>query len=69
MLLLLICSSAYLRASTLKRDDGGRVTSMLDAHKGGFRGMAWKLARIGERLSPHVSLACLGMAFTLLFLR
>lgn len=69
VLLLLICSSAYVRASTLRRDAEGRVTSYLDAHKGGLRGTAWKLARIGERCSPYISVACVGMAFALLFLR
>ena len=69
VLLLLVCSSAYVRASTLRRDADGRVTSYLDAHKGGLRGSAWKLARVGERLSPYVAVACCAMAFTLLFLR
>lgn len=30
------------------------------------RGIWWKFARIGERLSPLISLACLGMAVSLL---
>ena len=32
-----------------------------------FRGLFWKFARVGERLSPWVALACLGMAFSILF--
>ncbi|KAI3656036.1 hypothetical protein MP638_000934, partial [Amoeboaphelidium occidentale] len=27
----------------------------------------WKFARIGERLSPYVSLCCIGMGMKLLF--
>lgn len=30
-------------------------------------GVFWKCARIGERKSPYVGLACVAMAFTILF--
>ena len=32
-----------------------------------FRGMFWKMARIGERLSPWVSLGCFCMGFAVVF--
>lgn len=67
VILLFICAAAYTRAYTLKRGEDGRPTSMLDRHKGGFRGFAWKAARVGERLSPWVAGACLFMAITLIF--
>ena len=66
ILLLFICTAAYTRAYTLKRGDDGRPTSMLDRHKGGFRGFAWKAARVGERLSPYVAAACVFMAASLI---
>ena len=33
-----------------------------------FPGVFWKAARVGERLSPYVSLCCVAMGLTLLFL-
>ncbi len=66
VLLLLICSCAFLRAWSLKRDASGAETSMLDGDKKGLRGLAWKFARIGERLSPYVAFACIAMAFEIL---
>lgn len=44
-----------------------RAPSMLEAHKTGARGVFWKAARIGERLSPWVGAACFAMAFSVLF--
>ena len=41
--------------------------SWLDSHKVGFRGLLWKCARIGERLSPWVSLSLLAMGIHILF--
>jgi len=35
----------------------------------GFRGIAWKAARVGERLSPYVGAACVIMAFHILFIK
>jgi hypothetical protein len=40
----------------------------MDRNKTGILGTFWKFARIGERLSPYVALACIGMAFHTLFL-
>ncbi|KAL9646676.1 hypothetical protein ABK040_001099 [Willaertia magna] len=56
--LLLICTCAYVHAYK---------ASWLDNNKHGLRGIFYKSARIGERLSPWVSLACIGMAVRLLF--
>ncbi|KAI8617584.1 hypothetical protein BC830DRAFT_1062318 [Chytriomyces sp. MP71] len=53
ILLLLICTSTYIRA---------QFPTLLDKNKHGFLGAFWKLARIGERLSPYVALACIVMA-------
>jgi hypothetical protein len=64
VILLIICTSAYLRAWTLKRGADGELQSWLEAggkHLGGVRGMAWKAARIGERLSPYVAVSCVVM--------
>ena len=67
VLLLLICVCAYIRDSTKRRDpQTGQWTSALDGHKHDLRGLPWKLARIGERLSPWVAVACVAMAIHLL---
>ncbi|KAL7020416.1 hypothetical protein ACKWTF_011521 [Chironomus riparius] len=58
VILLLICTCAYLRSL---------FPSLLDRNKTGMLGTFWKLARIGERKSPYVSVACLLMAVTILF--
>lgn len=56
VLLLTVCTCAYIKL---------RFPSFISARTG-FRGIWWKFARIGERLSPLISLACLGMAVSLL---
>lgn len=53
VLVLLICTSTYIHALW---------PSVLDRNKTGVLGVFWKCARIGERLSPWVSLCCLTMA-------
>ncbi|GFQ75475.1 protein kish-A [Trichonephila clavipes] len=58
VVLLLICTCAYIRAL---------APSLLDRNKEGFLGIFWKCARIGERKSPYVSICCIAMAFTILF--
>ena len=57
--LLLVCTCAYVRSLW---------PSLIDRQKTGILGTFWKCARIGERLSPYVALACLGMAFHTLFI-
>uniref|UniRef100_A0A8C1CKN0 Protein kish-A n=1 Tax=Cyprinus carpio carpio TaxID=630221 RepID=A0A8C1CKN0_CYPCA len=58
VILLLICTCAYIRAL---------APSLLDKNKTGFLGIFWKCARIGERKSPYVACCCIIMAFTILF--
>ncbi|OMP83382.1 Protein kish-A [Diplodia seriata] len=38
----------------------------MDRNKDGVFGIFWKFARVGERLSPYVSLCCVVMAVSLL---
>ncbi|KAK3320773.1 hypothetical protein B0T19DRAFT_361032, partial [Cercophora scortea] len=53
VILLLICTSTYLHQL---------MPAILDRNKEGVRGIFWKCARIGERLSPYISLCCVLMA-------
>lgn len=57
VLLLLICTCTYARST---------APGLVDRNKEGFLGLAWKGARIGERLSPYVALACVVMAGSIL---
>ncbi|QDS76345.1 hypothetical protein FKW77_002864 [Venturia effusa] len=57
-ILLLICTSTYIHSI---------VPGFMDRNKDGLFGIFWKCARIGERLSPYVSLACIGMAISVFF--
>ncbi|KAI8062670.1 transmembrane protein 167 precursor [Gongronella butleri] len=57
VILLLICTCTYVRA---------QAPSLIDRNKTGPLGLFWKAARIGERLSPYVSLACFIMALSIL---
>ncbi|KAF9143261.1 hypothetical protein BGX30_000944 [Mortierella sp. GBA39] len=56
VILLMICTCTYVQSQT----------SLLDRNKTGVLGIFWKAARIGERLSPYVSLACICMGVSLL---
>ncbi|CAO3649743.1 unnamed protein product [Cunninghamella echinulata] len=58
VILLLICTCTYVRA---------QAPSLVDCNKTGVLGLFWKAARIGERLSPYVSLACILMAISIMF--
>uniref|UniRef100_A0A665TB81 Protein kish n=1 Tax=Echeneis naucrates TaxID=173247 RepID=A0A665TB81_ECHNA len=60
VILLLICTCAYVRAL---------APSLLDKNKTGILGIFWKCARIGERKSPWVACCCVIMAFSILFLQ
>ncbi|KAL3280022.1 hypothetical protein HHI36_017530 [Cryptolaemus montrouzieri] len=60
VLLLVICTCAYLRAL---------FPSLMDRNKVGISGTLWKCARIGERKSPWVAASCVLMAMSLLFFR
>ncbi|KAG0146780.1 hypothetical protein CROQUDRAFT_62476 [Cronartium quercuum f. sp. fusiforme G11] len=57
VILLIICTCTYLRAT---------APSLIDRNKNGFFGLFWKFARIGERLSPYVAMACIAMAGVIL---
>ncbi|KZT55563.1 DUF1242-domain-containing protein [Calocera cornea HHB12733] len=57
VILLLICTCTYVRAV---------MPRVIDSNKSGFLGVFWMSARIGERLSPYVALACVVMAVTTL---
>ncbi|KAG9258092.1 uncharacterized protein F5Z01DRAFT_645059 [Emericellopsis atlantica] len=53
VILLLICTSAYVHSF---------FPGIMDRNKDGITGIFWKCARIGERLSPYISICCLLMA-------
>ncbi|KAK9796689.1 hypothetical protein WJX73_000591 [Symbiochloris irregularis] len=57
VVLLTICTCAYIKY---------QAPYLLNDRRG-FRGLFWKAARIGERLSPWVAIACFSMGFTTLF--
>ncbi|KAH9917717.1 uncharacterized protein B0H18DRAFT_1087007 [Fomitopsis serialis] len=57
VILLMICTCTYVRAVAPR---------LIDRNKEGFLGLFWMSARVGERLSPWVSMACIAMAVTLL---
>ncbi|PHH70505.1 hypothetical protein CDD80_5954 [Ophiocordyceps camponoti-rufipedis] len=57
VLLLLTCTSAYIHQI---------IPRILDSHKDGPLGIIWKFARVGERMSPYISLACVFMAVSML---
>ncbi|CAF4550371.1 unnamed protein product, partial [Rotaria sp. Silwood2] len=60
VILLLICTCIYIHDFHSK---------LLNRYKTGFRGTFWKFARIGQRQSQYVSIFCLGMALSVLFLQ
>lgn len=57
VILLLICTCAYVRALQPR---------LLDRNKAGFLGIFWKAARVGERLSPYIALCCVAMGVSVL---
>mmetsp|Transcript_6159 Transcript_6159/g.12906 ORF Transcript_6159/g.12906 Transcript_6159/m.12906 type:complete len:81 (+) Transcript_6159:211-453(+) len=68
VLLLLICSCAYIREMRPTIFDPIVEPGNIVKHSG-FLGMLWKLSRIGERLSPYVSVCCAMMALHIIFLQ
>ncbi|OCL01428.1 S-adenosylmethionine-dependent methyltransferase [Glonium stellatum] len=56
VILLLICTSSYAHYV---------FPGIMDRNKDGVFGIFWKCARIGERLSPYVSLCCVLMAISI----
>jgi len=57
VIILMICTCTYVRAV---------APGIVDRNKQGFLGLFWMSARIGERLSPYVAMACIAMAVTIL---
>ncbi|KAG1850529.1 hypothetical protein C8R48DRAFT_377896 [Suillus tomentosus] len=57
VILLMICTCTYVRAVAPR---------LVDRNKAGFLGLFFMSARIGERLSPYVALACVAMAVTMI---
>ncbi|KAL1956962.1 hypothetical protein VTO42DRAFT_6451 [Malbranchea cinnamomea] len=56
VILLIICTSTYTHAI---------MPGIMDRNQNGFLGVFWKCARVGERLSPYVSLCCIAMAISI----
>ncbi|KAK2781420.1 hypothetical protein FQN52_001612 [Onygenales sp. PD_12] len=59
VILLIICTSTYAHSI---------MPGIMDRNRNGFFGIFWKCARVGERLSPYVSLCCLAMAVSGFFI-
>ncbi|KAH0289815.1 hypothetical protein KCU62_g4110, partial [Aureobasidium sp. EXF-3399] len=53
VILLFICTCSYTH---------GVFPAIMDKHKDGFTSVFWRAARIGERLSPYISVCCVVMA-------
>ncbi|PLB44016.1 putative S-adenosylmethionine-dependent methyltransferase [Aspergillus steynii IBT 23096] len=56
VILLIICTSTYVHAM---------LPGFMDRNRHGFFGIFWKCARVGERLSPYVSICCVLMAVSI----
>jgi hypothetical protein len=56
VILLLICTCAYLHDS---------FPSVIVNHRTGFRGIFWKFARVGVRLSPYVRFFMISLSLSL----
>ncbi|CAM9606828.1 unnamed protein product [Scytosiphon promiscuus] len=62
VLLLFICICTYVRGFRKG------IFDVEDGSRSGVRGLCWKAARVGERLSPYVAAALLLMAGHVLFM-
>mmetsp|Transcript_19442 Transcript_19442/g.34980 ORF Transcript_19442/g.34980 Transcript_19442/m.34980 type:complete len:84 (+) Transcript_19442:135-386(+) len=71
VILLLICTCAYLRDMRPTMFDGGQTLQPGETRlkQTGVLGFFWKMSRIGERLSPYVGASCVVMAINLLFFK
>ncbi|KAI4753323.1 hypothetical protein E4T52_14556 [Aureobasidium sp. EXF-3400] len=56
VILLFICTCSYTH---------GVFPAIMDKHKDGFTSVFWRAARIGERLSPYISVCCVVMAVSI----
>lgn len=66
VLLLFICSATYARS--LRKNIFASSGDARGQHSG-FNGIAWKAARVGERLSPYVAGSCVIGALFILFIK
>mmetsp|Transcript_62941 Transcript_62941/g.185903 ORF Transcript_62941/g.185903 Transcript_62941/m.185903 type:complete len:82 (+) Transcript_62941:196-441(+) len=69
VILLLICTCAYLREMRPAIFDDAEPDPARPLKRTGVRGFLWKLSRIGERLSPYVGASCVCMAIYTLFVK
>ena len=68
VVLLFICGCSYLHTKLdSKCSLQGQPSKYSDNWKHGITGLWWKAARIGERCSPWVAVACVVMAVHTLF--
>ncbi|KAJ5186554.1 hypothetical protein N7449_011318 [Penicillium cf. viridicatum] len=56
VILLIICTSSYAHSI---------MPGIMDRNQKGMFGIFWKCARVGERLSPYVSICCVVMAVSI----
>ncbi len=70
VILLFICATTFSRAlyPTIFNSAPDAQGNPRRDHSG-IKGLCWKASRIGERISPYVAVACVLMAFHLLFLK
>jgi Protein of unknown function (DUF1242) len=66
VVLLIICTATFARS--LRKNIFTNSTDQKFQHSG-LNGVAWKAARIGERMSPWVAASCIAAAFFILFVR
>mmetsp|Transcript_9640 Transcript_9640/g.11029 ORF Transcript_9640/g.11029 Transcript_9640/m.11029 type:complete len:84 (-) Transcript_9640:92-343(-) len=69
ILLLIICTSTYLRELRPGIFDGSKPrdpNTPVHIDRTGFGGFCWKMSRVGERMSPFVGAGCFVMAFYVL---
>lgn len=69
VILLFICSMTFLRSLRPNIFNDSSNPSAGGAQHTGFTGVAWKVSRIGERLSPHVGACCIVAAIYVLFFK
>ncbi|KAJ8602980.1 hypothetical protein CTAYLR_001488 [Chrysophaeum taylorii] len=76
VILLFICTCTYVRAmrstifdENVPTEDEQSVDMNQPKRRGGVRGICWKASRIGERVSPYVSISLVAMACHILFFK
>mmetsp|Transcript_78488 Transcript_78488/g.190225 ORF Transcript_78488/g.190225 Transcript_78488/m.190225 type:complete len:86 (-) Transcript_78488:221-478(-) len=66
---LSICTCAFLHEGTRMAYGTLEQYNPKNNPRPGFLGIAWKFARIGERLSPWVAATCVLLSFHMLFIK